>query len=103
MFKEGDKYIHFTRFGSINKGTIKHIGYVGTIDTTNSVCYNRPYMVNEKNQQIPKVHKSCEIKCAPRSCCDIPKINPIKSADIKPIQRQRDCKCTPKKYNAIHA
>jgi len=49
MFKEGDKYIHFTRFGSINKGTIKHIGYVGTIDTTNSVCYNRPYMVNEKN------------------------------------------------------
>lgn len=49
MFQEGDKYIHFTKRGSINKGTIKTIGTVRVIDTNNKVSYDKMYMVNEKD------------------------------------------------------
>jgi hypothetical protein len=49
MFKEGDKYIQFTKYGSVNKGIIKHCGVVSYIDTNNGVTYQKPYIVNEKN------------------------------------------------------
>jgi uncharacterized protein with NAD-binding domain and iron-sulfur cluster len=49
MFEEGDKYIQFTKYGSINKGVIKHCGVVNCIDTNNGVSYQKPYIVNEKN------------------------------------------------------
>jgi hypothetical protein len=49
MFEEGDKYIQFTKYGSVNKGVIKHCGVVNCIDTINGVSYQRPYIVNEKN------------------------------------------------------
>ena len=49
MFEEGDKYIQFTKYGSVNKGTIKHCGVVSCIDTINGVTYQKPYIVNEKN------------------------------------------------------
>ena len=48
MLKEGDKYIHFTKRGTINKGTVKRIGGVTEIDTDNQCHYERMYMVNEK-------------------------------------------------------
>ena len=49
LFEEGDKYIQFTKYGSINKGIIKHCGVVNCIDTNNGVSYQKPYLVNEKN------------------------------------------------------
>jgi uncharacterized protein with NAD-binding domain and iron-sulfur cluster len=49
MFEEGDKYIQFTKYGSVNKGVIKHCGVVNCIDTNNGVSYQKPYIVNEKN------------------------------------------------------
>jgi hypothetical protein len=49
MLEEGDKYIHFTKRGSVNKGTVKRIGSVTEIDTGNQCHYERMYMVNEKN------------------------------------------------------
>ena len=48
-FEEGDKYIHFTKYGGINKGVIKHCGVVNHIDTKNGVTYQKPYIINEKN------------------------------------------------------
>lgn len=48
MFEEGDKYIHFTKRGSINKGIIKTVGTVRVIDTNNQVSYDKMYMINEK-------------------------------------------------------
>lgn len=49
MLEEGDKYIHFTKRGGVNKGTVKRIGSVTEIDTGNQCHYERMYMVNEKN------------------------------------------------------
>jgi hypothetical protein len=48
MFQEGDKYIHFTKRGSINKGVVKTCDIVKVIDTINNVSYDKIYMVNEK-------------------------------------------------------
>ena len=49
MLEVGDKYIHFTNRGGINKGTVKRIGTVTEIDTENQCHYERVYMVNEKD------------------------------------------------------
>lgn len=49
MFKEGDKYIHFTKYGGINKGEVKWAGYTTVIDTTNKVKYRKHYIVTTKN------------------------------------------------------
>jgi hypothetical protein len=46
MFKPGDKYIHFTKFGSINKGTVKYYGYAIMHDFTNQVQYYKYHIIN---------------------------------------------------------
>ena len=51
MIEEGDKYIHFTKRGGINRGIVKSIGTVNVIDTNNKVSYTTYYMINEKNVQ----------------------------------------------------
>ena len=47
--KSGDKYIHFTKRGSINKGTVDRIDKIHVTDTDNCCVYIKYYMVNEKN------------------------------------------------------
>jgi hypothetical protein len=49
MFKAGDNYIHFTKYGGINRGEVKWYGEVTTIDAANSVVYQKPYLVTTKN------------------------------------------------------
>jgi hypothetical protein len=49
MFKSGDKYIHFTKNGSINKGEVKSYCETCVIDTINCVEYLKPYIVTTKN------------------------------------------------------
>lgn len=49
MLEVGDKYIHFTNRGGINKGIVKRIGTVTEIDTENQCHYERVYMVNSKD------------------------------------------------------
>ena len=39
MFTKGDKYIHFTKYGGVNKGEVDHYGYTTHIDTINKVSY----------------------------------------------------------------
>jgi hypothetical protein len=48
MFKEGDKYIHFTKYGSVNKGEVKSCGGTHTIDTENNVMYWSPNIITTK-------------------------------------------------------
>jgi hypothetical protein len=49
MFKVGDKYIHFTKYGSVNKGEVKSYGETRVIDTENCVEYLKPHIVTTKN------------------------------------------------------
>jgi hypothetical protein len=49
MFKAGDNYIHFTKYGGINRGEVKWYGEVTTIDVDNGVVYQKPYLVTTKN------------------------------------------------------
>jgi len=48
MFKQGDKYIHFTKYGSINKGEVKSCGSATSIDTFNLVTYKKQHIISTK-------------------------------------------------------
>ncbi len=48
MFEKGDKYIHFTKYGGINKGEVEYFGYVTVIDSVNGVQYKKYYIVTTK-------------------------------------------------------
>ena len=47
MFKEGDKYIHFTKYGGINKGVVSEFFNTHCVDTINCVAYEIPHVRNE--------------------------------------------------------
>ena len=49
MFKSGDKYIHFAKYGGVNKGEVKSYGETCVIDTKNCVEYLKPHIVTTKN------------------------------------------------------
>jgi hypothetical protein len=49
MYKVGDRYIHFAKYGSVNKGEVKSYGERKVIDTENCVEYLKPYIVTTKN------------------------------------------------------
>jgi|LauGreDrversion4_2_1035121.scaffolds.fasta_scaffold31450_9 hypothetical protein len=49
MFKPGDKYIHFTNYGSINFGVVKHVHEVDITDTNNGVMYVSVSIITDKN------------------------------------------------------
>ena len=44
MFVKGDKYIHFTKYGGVNKGEVESCGETIKWDTENMVAYHIPYM-----------------------------------------------------------
>lgn len=48
-FKVGDSYIHFTKYGGVNRGIVKDIGHVVSIDTINRVDFLNVFIKNEKN------------------------------------------------------
>ena len=47
MFKEGDKYIHFTKYGGINKGVVSEFFNTHCVDTINCVAYEIPHVRNK--------------------------------------------------------
>jgi hypothetical protein len=53
MFEKGDKYIHFTKYGGINKGFVKSY-HKGTfvIDTQNQISYYKPYIITNNNTRL---------------------------------------------------
>ena len=48
MFKEGDKYIHFTKYGSVNKGEVRSCGSTTSIDTQNLCSYKKLHIITTK-------------------------------------------------------
>lgn len=44
MFNKGDKYIHFTKYGGVNKGEVESCGETIKWDTENMVAYHIPYI-----------------------------------------------------------
>lgn len=48
VFKEGDKYIHFTKYGSINKGEVKSCGSTTVVDAFRCVTYKQHYIISTK-------------------------------------------------------
>lgn len=48
MFKEGDQYIHFTKYGGVNKGVVEWYGETINWDTDNMVAYHVPYIKSTK-------------------------------------------------------
>lgn len=48
MFKQGDNYIHFTKYGGVNKGEVEWHGTQINWDTDNMVAYHLPYIKSTK-------------------------------------------------------
>jgi hypothetical protein len=48
MFKKGDGYIHFTKYGGVNKGEVEWYGETINWDTDNMVAYHIPYIKSTK-------------------------------------------------------
>ena len=48
MFQKGDKYIHFTKYGGVNKGEVEWYGSQINWDTENMVAYHIPYIKSTK-------------------------------------------------------
>jgi len=48
-FTIGSKYIHFTKYGSINFGEVKWFGYQEVVDGKLGIHYNVPYILTMKN------------------------------------------------------
>jgi len=51
MFKEGDSYIRFTKYGSVIIGTVKNVGETYVLDTEHKVRYIKKYIIT--NSGIP--------------------------------------------------
>jgi hypothetical protein len=47
-FKEGDKYIHFSKYGSINKGEVQSCGSTTVIDAFRCVTYKQYHIISTK-------------------------------------------------------
>lgn len=48
MFNQGDKYLHFTKYGGVNKGEVEWYGTQINWDTQNMVTYHIPYIKSTK-------------------------------------------------------
>ncbi len=48
MFKEGDKYIHFTKYGGVNKGEVRELHEVNVLDTDNLCSYKKVSILTTK-------------------------------------------------------
>jgi hypothetical protein len=49
MLKKGDKYIHFTKYGGVNFGTVKEVFNLHSFDHLNKVTYLKPCIRNENS------------------------------------------------------
>jgi hypothetical protein len=63
MFEKNDCYIHFTKYGGVNKGIVEWYGTVINWDFENKVAYHIPYIKSTKgivihlNGEDGKVYK----------------------------------------------
>jgi hypothetical protein len=47
-FKCGDLFIHFTKYGGVNKGVINSLGHTTCYDTTNGCSYVKFHLITTK-------------------------------------------------------
>ena len=96
MFKEGDMYIHFTKYGGVNKGEVKSYVETHVMDTKNCVQYLKPHIITTKNilleldgsdGKIFKVEKEYTIEEAKRLSMTFEKMTEYKH---KKTQEYRD-------------
>ena len=53
MFKSGDKYVHFTKYGGVNKGeVVKTYSTHTVVDLNNKIRYKRHFIENTKGNSI---------------------------------------------------
>ncbi len=52
MFKPGDRYIHFTKYGSIDFGIVKHVHETNITDMQNNVIYVSVSIITDKNTYL---------------------------------------------------
>lgn len=52
MFKQGDKYIHFTKYGGVNKGEVQRYGQMMNHDYENEVIYVSTYIISTMGHVI---------------------------------------------------
>lgn len=50
--KPGDKYIHFTKYGGINKGTVVSIHETHVVSAKHGVTYNKLFIRTDKGLDI---------------------------------------------------
>jgi hypothetical protein len=50
MFAKGDFFIHFTRYGGVNKGEVESVGHISVI--SNGVMYRRNYINTTNNVRL---------------------------------------------------
>jgi hypothetical protein len=95
-FTPGSKYIHFTKYGGINKGEVKSYGETHVMDTKNCVTYLKPHIITTKNilleldgsdGTIFKVEKEYTIEEAKKLSMTIEKMVEYKH---KKMQEHRD-------------
>ena len=48
MFQRGDKYIHFTKYGGVNKGEIQDFQEIHVLDTDNCCTYKKVSILTTK-------------------------------------------------------
>ena len=114
MFKQGDKYIHFTKYGGVNKGEVEWYGSTMNYDYENEVVYvsyyikstvghvisvdgsdGRVYKINEEMdpETLSKLKNSTGVldELKNRKSIKIEKpIEPLSESLIKKINQQRD-------------
>jgi hypothetical protein len=47
MFKEGDMYVQFTKYGGINRGVVSEVFNIICVDSQNGISYEVPHIRNE--------------------------------------------------------
>ena len=51
-FKVGDLYVHFTKYGGVNKGMIREIHTATCYDTVTSTAYEKYFLININDVMI---------------------------------------------------
>jgi hypothetical protein len=114
MFKQGDKYIHFTKYGGVNKGGVEWYGSTMNYDYENEVVYvsyyikstvghiisidgtdGRVYKINEEMdpETLRMLKNSTDVmdKLKNRKSVNIEKpIEPLSESLVKKINKQID-------------
>lgn len=52
MFEKGDKYIHYTKYGGVNKGEVLYYGELKVRNIDDKIAFIKPYIINTNNIRL---------------------------------------------------